>query len=160
MTGRDFLQDCLPLRGRWLGYFTTGMTVCTLVGGLAYACWPRYHIYPKKGPRGAAITQVANFKTALELYRVDHDGRCPPTTVGLQRLINPPINVSDKHWLSPYLNDVTQVPRDPWDFRYQYQSPGPTGEAYLLTCYGSDGRPGGEGDAANITGVSTPSVVR
>jgi general secretion pathway protein G len=148
-------DEWFPLRGRWLGYFQVGATVCALIGGLGYACRPRFHdVGMKRPPRGTAFTQVTTLKTALELYRLDHGGRCPSTAEGLQRLIDAPLDTADRHWRGPYLEDVAYVPRDPWGFRYRYRSPGPAEEAYVITCYGSDGLPGGEGDAADITASS------
>lgn len=49
-----------------------------------------------------------------------------------------------------YLESRT-VPEDPWGSPYLYLSPGREGEAYEIFTYGSDGEPGGEGEAADIS---------
>lgn len=48
----------------------------------------------------------------------------------------------------PYLKKG--VPNDPWGRPYAYKSPGEHGE-YDLLSFGKDGRPGGSGEAADIT---------
>lgn len=111
----------------------------------------RHIIEHSKGPVGVAKTQIGNFKTAIELYRLDHKGRCPSTHEGLRALIVEPSGRQHGHWQGPYLNDVTWVPPDPWGSPYRYQSPGPDGEPYRIVCLGADRRPGGEGTAADLT---------
>ena len=44
---------------------------------------------------------------------------------------------------------MKKLPKDPWGSPYQYLSPGTRGE-YDLFSYGADGRPGGDGNAADI----------
>lgn len=102
---------------------------------------------------GAARTQIGNFKTAIELYRIDHGGKPPTTVQGFSILIRQSYTVPDPHWFGPYLNDLTRVPRDPWGHAYVYSSPGPNGEPYLILSYGADGKPGGEGEAEDLTNV-------
>ena len=154
------LDEYLPLRGRWLGYLIEGAIFLPVLGCAVYAARPRYTGCQRDGRYGAAKTRLGQFATALELYRRDHGGRYPITAAGLQRLISEPSSGTDHGWRGPYLNDVTVVFRDPWDHRYQYQSPGPAGEAYVLTCYGSDGRPGGPWNAEDIVKNGTWKVVR
>jgi general secretion pathway protein G len=42
------------------------------------------------------------------------------------------------------------VPRDPWHADYQYRQPGEHGD-YDLLSLGRDGRPGGDGENADLT---------
>jgi len=53
------------------------------------------------------------------------------------------------------------VPRDPWGKPYAFIMPGEHGE-YDLLSYGKDGRPGGEGEAAEITSwqVGNATVIK
>ena len=51
-------------------------------------------------------------------------------------------------WAGPYLSKA--VPKDPWGNDYQYRAPGEHGE-YDLLSLGKDGRPGGEGEDADLT---------
>ena len=54
----------------------------------------------------------------------------------------------ETRWGGPYLK--RQLPADPWGRPYIYQQPGEHGELDLSSL-GSDGRPGGTGDAADIS---------
>jgi general secretion pathway protein G len=142
-------EEWLPLRGRWLRHFVLGMQIA-----VAILVWlfllPRYNVTWKKGPVAAARSQLACFVTAIELYRADHDGRCPAS---LRDLVSPPPSFSANEaarWQGPYLNDVTWVPDDPWGTPYLYEAPGPAGAAYRITCLGRDGRHGGRGESADL----------
>lgn len=151
------VESWLPLRGRWLGYFwrglLRGLLAWCLVWTLGIVFGPRSFLPVPKGQVGAARTQIGNFKTALELYRMDHGGKVPTTRQGLLTLIRPPANGSDPHWKGPYLNDVTSVPLDPWRHPYVYASPGPHGEPYLVLCYGADGKAGGSDEAEDLSNI-------
>jgi general secretion pathway protein G len=61
-------------------------------------------------------------------------------------LITKPINLPK--WEGPYL--TKSVPVDPWGNPYIYKAPGSHGD-YDLLSYGKDGRPGGDGENADIT---------
>ena len=49
-----------------------------------------------------------------------------------------------------YLQDADNVPLDPWGNAYFYQL-SQNGMDFEVGSYGSDGQPGGEGDAADIS---------
>lgn len=113
---------------------------------------PRFMQQAKKGQVGAAKAQIGSFKTAIELYRVDHNGQPPQD---LQDLISAPSTSSDGggQWKGPYLNDVSSVPMDPWGHPYVYNVPGPNGMDYEIISYGEDGREGGTGDAEDLSNI-------
>ena len=95
-----------------------------------------------------ARTQIETFGTALDAYRLDN-GTYPTSAQGLAALwerpsIDPPAN-----WKSPYLRKA--VPKDPWDNAYVYVAPGRVNpQSYDLHSQGADGRPGGDGENADI----------
>ncbi|OEY67545.1 type II secretion system major pseudopilin GspG [Marinobacter sp. X15-166B] len=93
-------------------------------------------------------TQMRNIANALDLYRLDNS-HYPSTQQGLEALVRRPSgNPEPKNWNPDgYLKSV---PEDAWGNPYQYISPGVEGP-YDLYSYGSDGREGGEGDAADIS---------
>jgi general secretion pathway protein G len=151
----DF-EDWLPLRGRWLRYLVQALQITAKVGltvalvALLGGLFPCFLCQTKKGQRGAASSQIANFKTAIELYRVDHNGKPP---VDLTCLVSLPNGAHPKErlrWKGPYLNDVTTIPADPWGNPYIYTVPGSKGQRYELTSLGEDGVPGGTGDDEDI----------
>ncbi len=98
----------------------------------------------------AAKLTLQQLRTALQLFRADH-GFYPSTEQGLQALVRAPEGLakSDAYPPGGYLEDG-KVPRDPWGREIVYLSPGRAGEEYELICYGADGMPGGEGDAADV----------
>jgi len=95
-----------------------------------------------------ARTQIETFGTALDSYRLDN-GSYPSTAQGLDALwqrpsVDPPMN-----WRSPYLRKA--VPKDPWGRAYVYEAPGRVNpDGYDLLSYGADGKPGGEGENADV----------
>lgn len=121
--------------------------VLALFLGISVIQWP---VPPKEPNISAPKTQIANLKNALSMYQVDN-GQAPTTQQGLQALLAPPSSAPrPRHWKGPYLCDVTAVPRDPWGNDYHYEAPGPHGESFYIVSYGEDGRPGGEGYAADV----------
>jgi len=95
----------------------------------------------------AAKSDLATLSSALQNFRLDND-RYPTSEEGLNALTSAPASGAN-NWKGPYLQKA--VPLDPWQHEYVYQYPGSNGnDSYLLESYGSDGAPGGEGDAADI----------
>ncbi|MGI4791544.1 MAG: type II secretion system major pseudopilin GspG [Janthinobacterium lividum] len=93
-----------------------------------------------------AKSDIATVSSLLQQYRLDSD-RYPTTEEGLNALRVKPS--SAKNWKGPYT--TKDIPLDPWGSPYVYQAPGPDGQDFLVTSYGADNAPGGEGDAADIT---------
>lgn len=100
-----------------------------------------------------AQTQMSNIANALDLYRLDN-GHYPSTQQGLQALVTKPSGSPEPRNWNPdgYLKNV---PVDPWDNEYEYYSPGKSAP-YDLTSLGSDGREGGDGDAADLSVWDNP----
>lgn len=94
----------------------------------------------------AAKSDIATLSNALDMYRLDND-QYPTTEDGLQALRTQPSDAPN--WKGPYL--TKDIPNDPWGNPYAYEAPGPNGDPYLITSYGADGQPGGDGDNADIT---------
>lgn len=92
-----------------------------------------------------AMTQIEQFKTAAQLFQIDN-GRTPKS---LDELIHQP---SDARNWKKYLEDLSEIPKDPWNNDYVYQSPGPRGEPFLITSYGRDGRSGTKDDITSNDG--------
>lgn len=97
-----------------------------------------------------AKSQIEMFGAALDAYRLDN-GRYPSTEQGLVALWQAPIvEPRAANWRGPYLRK--QPPLDPWGAPYQYRAPGTqSGGGYDLVSLGADGKPGGDGEAADIT---------
>ena len=122
------------------------LVVLVILGLLAALAGPRVIGYLGGAKADTARLQVENFKSALDLYRLDVGGY-PTTQQGLGALVRNPGNVPG--WKGPYI-DSANLPVDPWGNTYLYRAPGEHGP-YDLHSLGSDKAPGGSGEAADVT---------
>lgn len=120
------------------------LIVMVILGLLAALVGPRMFGKVGQSRQKAAKAQISLFETALDTYRLDTT-RYPTTDQGLQALREKPHGV--ERWDGPYL--PKEVPVDPWGNPYQYRSPSDHGE-YEIVSFGADGRPGGEGEDADV----------
>jgi len=120
------------------------LVVIVIIGLLAGLVAPRYFDQVSKSNAKIARAQIDSLEKALDQYRLDV-GSYPNTEQGLAALNTKPQNL-DK-WAGPYLRKA--IPPDPWGARYIYKAPGDHGE-YDLSSLGSDGKVGGEGEAADV----------
>ncbi len=106
---------------------------------------------PHKARVAAAQAQIANFKLALNRYRMDN-GWLPTQEQGLTALCERPAvdPVPKQYPESGYMESRT-LPSDPWGVPYIYLVPGRDRQAFEVISYGADGEPGGEGKGADIT---------
>ncbi|MCE4554260.1 type II secretion system major pseudopilin GspG [Pelomonas cellulosilytica] len=121
------------------------LVVMVIIGLLAGYVGPKFFGQIGKSEVKAARAQIDALEKSLDQYRLDV-GRYPATEQGLAALNTKPADESK--WSGPYLSKA--VPKDPWGHEYQYRSPGEHGE-YDLFSFGKDGRPGGEGEDADLT---------
>ena len=120
------------------------LVVLVIVGLLSAYVAPRFFAQVGRSEIKVAKAQIEAFGKALDQYRLDV-GRYPTTEQGLAALVAAPDQSG--RWQGPYLSKA--VPLDPWGNRYGYFSPGKQGE-YEIFAYGRDGKPGGQGDDADI----------
>ena len=130
------------------------LIVVIILGVLAGLVGPRLFGRVGQSRQAAARVQIELLGAALDQFKLDV-GRYPTTQEGLQALQQSPGNAPG--WEGPYLKK--DVPRDPWGSPYQYRSPGEHGE-YDLASLGSDGTPGGEGEATDLASWGTEGKAR
>lgn len=134
----------LPVRSR--GFTLRELLVAVaLIGLLVAYVGPRFFGQADGSEVKAARAQIDALQKSLDQYRLDV-GHYPGTEQGLAALVTKPAD--EPKWAGPYLSKA--LPKDPWGHDYQYRSPGEHGE-YDLLSYGRDGRPGGEGEDADLT---------
>ncbi len=121
------------------------LVVMVIIGLLAGYVGPRFFGQIGKSEVKVARAQLDALQKALDQYRIDA-GRYPSSEQGLAALREKPVD--EARWAGPYLSKA--VPQDPWGHDYQYRSPGEHGE-YDLLSFGHDGRPGGDGEDADLT---------
>ena len=102
----------------------------------------------------AAEAQVGQLEQGVETYRLVI-GRYPTTEEGLEALVTVPDDPRDAASF-PEGGFINDLPLDPWGNPYQYLYPGENGRFDIWT-WGADGRPGGEGEDADI-GNWTPDL--
>ena len=139
----DKKRSCL--RGRAGFTLIELMVVMIILGLLAALVVPRMFGKLGKAKTHAAYAQIELFGTALDSYRLDV-GKYPTTSEGLEALLSPASG--DEDWNGPYLNK-NEIPLDPWNNPYHYESPGKFGD-YDLYSYGADNSAGGEGEDKDI----------
>ena len=93
--------------------------------------------------RKAAAVQIEKISNAIELYKLE-TGTYPEEMVDL---VEQPQGLD--RWKGPYVRKKSQL-LDPWGNELVLKQPGEHGSFDLIS-YGGDGRPGGDGDAADIT---------
>lgn len=120
------------------------LVVMVIIGLLAGYVGPKFFGQIGKSEVKATKAQIDALQKSLDQYRLDV-GRYPSTEQGLAVLVTKPAD--EAKWAGPYL--AKALPKDPWGNDYQYRSPGEHGE-YDLLSFGRDGRPGGEGEDADL----------
>jgi general secretion pathway protein G len=127
------------------------VVVIIVLGLLAVMVGPQLFGRVEEARDVAARTQMSLLATALDNYRLDNGGY-PTTEQGLLALRGRPTSGTvPANWRGPYLR--RDVPLDPWNRSYVYQSPGirnPNG--FDLMSYGRDGKTGGTGEDADLIG--------
>jgi general secretion pathway protein G len=120
------------------------LVVVVIIGILVAYVAPRYFQQIGKSERTATLGQIDALHKAIDAYWLDM-GHFPSTEQGLDALVTKPDN--EVKWNGPYLQK--RPPLDPWGHPYVYRTPGTQGD-YDLISYGKDGKPGGEGENADL----------
>jgi general secretion pathway protein G len=122
------------------------LTIISLILGLV---GPRVLAYLGESRVKTAKLQIESFSSALDLFYIDA-GRYPINSEGLAALVERPSGV--EIWNGPYVKGG-KIPLDPWGHAYQYRAPVEHNPPYEIMSFGSDGREGGTGTAADISNV-------
>jgi general secretion pathway protein G len=121
------------------------MVVIVIIGVLAALIAPKVLENVDKAKITAAQSNINDLMNALKMYKLDN-GRYPTSDQGLQALVaKPTTGTMPGNWRS-YLD---KLPNDPWQNPYQYANPGVHGDIDVFS-FGADGKPGGEGNDADI----------
>ncbi len=96
----------------------------------------------QEGNASAARAQINALKSMMEDYR-RYCNQYPTTDQNLDALVAKPTSPPEcnNYPASAFIADG-KVPKDPWGNPYQYES---DGRKYVITSYGKDGQPEGEG---------------
>jgi general secretion pathway protein G len=123
------------------------LVVITILAILAGLLVPRVMDRPDQARVVAAKNDIRAIQSAVNLYRLDN-GVYPSTEQGLLALVQrPESGNAPRNWKQGGYLD--RMPKDPWGNDYQYLYPGVNSEMDIFSL-GADGKPGGEGYAADI----------
>ena len=122
------------------------MVVVIILGILAAIVAPNVIGRVGDAQIAAAKQDLRGIENALKFYRLDNF-RYPTTEQGLRALVTRPNDPNVKNWKQGGYLD--RLPKDPWGNQYLYLNPGNRAEIDIYTL-GRDGRPGGEGEDADI----------
>ena len=89
-----------------------------------------------------AKSDITAIMASLDDYAINNAGKYPDS---LEPMVQPDANGNS--YLKGYNG---KIPKDPWKNEYQYEAPQPGRGHPRVISFGSDGAPGGEGDAADI----------
>ena len=107
---------------------------------------------PGKARMARAKSDIATLKSAVRQYKLDNFV-IPTQRQGLMALVaKPSTEPIPENWRQGGYLDRIDLPRDPWGNDYLYFAPDK--ETFEIISYGSDGQPGGDGDAADISSSS------
>ena len=123
------------------------MAILSLIIGLVT---PTVIGYLSRAKTDVTRIQLDSLATALDLYQLDV-GHYPRQADGLAALTTRP--AGEEFWRGPYLKGV--VPLDPWNHPYLYKRSDCGTSGYSLQSLGADGKPGGEGEDADIVALSS-----
>ncbi|MFC4294937.1 type II secretion system major pseudopilin GspG [Novosphingobium tardum] len=124
------------------------MVVIFIIGLLATVVLINVLPSQDKAMRVKAQSDIATMSQGMEMYRLDN-ATYPGAVEGLSALRTPPANLAmpQNYRSGGYIKDL---PTDPWGRAYQYVVPGRDGRPFDIFSLGADGKPGGEGNDADI----------
>ncbi len=138
-----------PVRRHQQGFTLLEMiVVLAIIAMIAALIVPSVIGRPDEARVTVAKADLRSIANSLELYRLDNQVY-PTTEQGLAALVSKPsLPPVPPNWHSE--GYLAQLPVDPWGNPYFYRQPGQHGRYDLIT-FGSDGKPGGDGTAADLS---------
>lgn len=113
------------------------LIVIAIMALLAGIGLPAFIKHLENAKRVQAKAQIDSFGLAVNSFYLDTK-KYPKS---LEELIK---NPGIKRWRGPYLQNVTEITKDPWDNDYEFNVPGADGRDFDIISYGKDGTQGGE----------------
>ncbi|MFI4855418.1 MAG: type II secretion system major pseudopilin GspG [Phycisphaerales bacterium JB065] len=133
--------------GRGRGFSLLEMLVVLAIIGLLVALFaPRLTNAFSGGQVTTTKGTLQQLTTAVEEFRMTMK-RLPTAEEGLSVLVERPESGETEEWKN-FLG-LREVPKDAWGNAFVYRVDDPDFE-YVIISYGADGKPGGEGDAADL----------
>ena len=124
------------------------LVVMVLIGLLAGLVGPRLFGKVDTSKVQSTQVQIKMLENSISIMALDINAP-PPASAGLSWLVQrPDVDPARTLWKGPYIDGA--LPKDGWGNAFIYQMPGANGREFSIMSLGSDGKPGGEGTAADI----------
>jgi len=122
------------------------LVVLVIMGLLVALVLPRVAGNIGKGKVQTTRAQIELLASAVNQFMLDV-GRYPTQEEGLEALLHRPEGVDETLWDGPYL-EKDFVPKDGWGREFLYLLD--DGGRFVIRSLGADGKPGGEGENADL----------
>lgn len=122
------------------------LVVLAIIGLLVALFAPRLTGAFAGGQVKTTKAQLQQLSAAVEEFRMTMK-RLPTEEEGLRVLVERPEGEADSEWRN-FLG-MRELPKDAWGNEFVYSLDDPDFD-YVIRSYGSDGAPGGEGDASDL----------
>jgi general secretion pathway protein G len=129
------------------------LIVLAIIALIAALVGPRLFAQLDHANVTTARVQAKSLETALQTMELDI-GRYPTQSEGLALLVQAD-GRSVAGWRGPYLS--SHLPNDPWGHAYVYDPPADAAHPPRVHSLGADGKPGGQGTAADIYSDASPT---
>lgn len=123
------------------------IVVIIIIGVLATLIIPRVFQHIGRSKQAVATVNAAELAKDVKMFMADVGYL--PAGVGVEMLWEKPGGVADDAWRGPYIDTADDLV-DPWGNKYVLKIPGDRRPDFDILSYGQDGKPGGEGEDADI----------
>lgn len=122
------------------------LLVLAILGVIMSLVVPRVMGRQEHAHADATRLSINGVEQALRMYALDHGGRYPTSSEGLDALMNPP-GRGDSRWRGPYLE---RAPKDAWGSDFNYVRPGRHNpRSFDIVSPGPDLQPDTDDDVGN-----------
>jgi len=135
-----------PFRARRGFTLIEAIVIVIILGVLAAVIAPRFIERVGQSKQSVAESNASSLASAMKLYSADHG--TPGDGVTIDILWEKPADIPESEW-QPYV-DSPDALLDPWGNKYTLIVPGEKNYDFDIVSYGADGKPGGEGENADI----------
>lgn len=118
------------------------IVVIVIIAVLATLIGPRLFGRIGQSKSTAAAANASAIASAVKLYEADY-GSLPPSIDALA------VKSTDGKGFGPYVENADQL-KDPWGAKFILRVPPQKNADFDIVSYGADGKPGGDGDNADV----------
>lgn len=122
------------------------IVIVIILGVLAAVIAPRFISRVGQSKTAVAEANAASLASSLTVFMADH-GK-PEEGAQIDILWDKPADIDESKW-EPYVNSADEL-LDPWGNRFILIIPGEKNYDFDVVSFGADGKPGGDGENADI----------